>query len=70
MVERSLKFEAENYPGYKHARTIGNIEGGGGWRGEDREARMFVLREQGWVGSDVKRVGGGDEDDSASVEAI
>ncbi|KAH0566310.1 hypothetical protein GP486_000281 [Trichoglossum hirsutum] len=35
----SFKFQSEMYPGYKHARTLGNIEGGGGWRGETRNAR-------------------------------
>lgn len=42
-MERSFKFQASAYPGYRHARTLGNIEGGGGWRGEEREARTFVL---------------------------
>ncbi|KAL8694092.1 MAG: hypothetical protein Q9218_001207 [Villophora microphyllina] len=42
-VERSFKFQAEAYPGYKHARTLGNIEGGGGWKGEDRDARTYIL---------------------------
>ena len=42
-VKRSFKFMAEAYPGYSHARTLGNIEGGGGWKGEDREARSFVF---------------------------
>ena len=49
-IERSFKFAAEQYPSYKHARTLGNVEGGGGWKGEEREARTFVLREQGWSG--------------------
>lgn len=31
-VERSFKFQASAYPGYQHARTLGNIEGGG-WKG-------------------------------------
>jgi 25S rRNA (uracil2634-N3)-methyltransferase len=42
-VERSFKFLAEAYPGYSHARTLGNIEGGGGWKGEEREARSYVF---------------------------
>lgn len=41
--QRSLNFESGNYPGYKHARTLGNIEGGGGWKGEDRPARTYLL---------------------------
>ena len=42
-VDRSMNFDAELYPGYKHVRTLGNIEGGGGWKGEDRSARMFIF---------------------------
>ncbi|KAL6712808.1 hypothetical protein ACLMJK_009649 [Lecanora helva] len=42
-VERSFKFSASAYPGYKHARTLGNIEGGGGWKGEDRPARTYIF---------------------------
>lgn len=39
----------EAYPGYQHARTIGNIVGKdgaksrGGWKGEDRESRMYAF---------------------------
>ncbi|KAF2479875.1 hypothetical protein BDY17DRAFT_233166, partial [Neohortaea acidophila] len=32
-VERSFKFDAGLYPGYRHARTLGNLVGEGGWRG-------------------------------------
>jgi 25S rRNA (uracil2634-N3)-methyltransferase len=46
-VRRSFKFVAEAYPGYSHARTLGNIEGGGGWKGEDREARSYVFQKRG-----------------------
>ena len=42
-VGRSFRFSAQAYPGYRHARTLGNIEGGGGWKGEDRPARTFIL---------------------------
>jgi len=42
-IERSFKFEAKAYPGYKHARTLGNISGGGGWKGEDRPSRTYIL---------------------------
>ena len=42
-VERSFRFQASAYPGYKHARTLGIIEGGGGWKGEDRPARTYVF---------------------------
>lgn len=42
-IERSFKFEAKVYPGYKHSRTLGNIIGGGGWKGEDRPSRTYIL---------------------------
>lgn len=42
-VGRSFKFQADAYPGYKHARTMGNITGGGGWKGENRAARTYVF---------------------------
>ncbi|KAL9128668.1 MAG: hypothetical protein Q9217_002696 [Psora testacea] len=42
-VERSFRFQASAYPGYKHARTLGNIEGGGGWKGEERPARTYIF---------------------------
>ncbi|KAL9591138.1 MAG: hypothetical protein Q9203_000009 [Teloschistes exilis] len=42
-VGRSFKFQSEVYPGYKHVRTLGNIEGGGGWKGEDRDARTYIF---------------------------
>ncbi|UJO24432.1 25S rRNA (uridine-N(3))-methyltransferase [Fulvia fulva] len=45
-VVRSFKFMAEAYPGYGHARTLGNVEGGGGWKGEDREARSYVFQKR------------------------
>lgn len=46
-VQRSFKFMAQAYPGYSHARTLGNIEGGGGWKGEDRDARSYVFQKKG-----------------------
>ena len=42
-VGRSFKFQAAAYPDYHHARTLGNIAGGGGWKGEDRPARTYVF---------------------------
>ncbi|KAM3153309.1 hypothetical protein ABEW05_006289 [Botrytis cinerea] len=42
-VERSFKFQASAYPGYKHARTLGVVKGGGGWKGEERSSRSFVF---------------------------
>ncbi|KAI9679105.1 MAG: hypothetical protein M1829_001775 [Trizodia sp. TS-e1964] len=41
-VGRSFKFQSEAYPGYKHARTLGNINGDG-WKGEDRAARSYIF---------------------------
>lgn len=46
-VQRTFKFQAEAYPGYSHARTLGNIEGGGGWKGEDRDAKSFIFQKKG-----------------------
>lgn len=43
-VERSFKFQAGAYPGYQHARTLGNIEGGRGWKGVDRPARTYMFQ--------------------------
>ncbi|KAL8739328.1 MAG: hypothetical protein Q9181_000059 [Wetmoreana brouardii] len=45
-VGRSFKFQAEAYPGYKHARTLGNIDGGGGWKGEKRDARTYIFERK------------------------
>ena len=42
-VVSSFKFQASAYADYKHARTLGNIEGGGGWKGEDRPARSYIF---------------------------
>ena len=42
-VEMSFKFDAGLYEGYRHARTLGNVEGGGGWKGEVRDARTYVF---------------------------
>jgi 25S rRNA (uracil2634-N3)-methyltransferase len=39
----SFKFVPEDYPGYAHARTLGNISGGGRWKGEERDARTFIF---------------------------
>ncbi|KAI5286531.1 hypothetical protein KEM54_006700 [Ascosphaera aggregata] len=51
-VVTSFNFPWASYPGYSHARTIGEIEGKhggrGGWRGEDREARTYVFERKEW----------------------
>jgi 25S rRNA (uracil2634-N3)-methyltransferase len=46
-VQRSFKFLASAYPGYSHSRTLGNIDGGGGWKGDDRDARSYVFQRKG-----------------------
>ena len=46
-VQRSFKFLANAYPGYSHSRTLGNVEGGGGWKGENRDARSYVFQKKG-----------------------
>ncbi|ODM23565.1 hypothetical protein SI65_01154 [Aspergillus cristatus] len=46
-VVTSFRFPWDSYQGYSHARTLGHIEGKqggrGGWKGEDRDARMYVF---------------------------
>jgi 25S rRNA (uracil2634-N3)-methyltransferase len=44
-IAESWKFDWGQYPGYHHVRTLGAIEGGGGWKGEERDARMFVFKK-------------------------
>ncbi|CAD0087094.1 unnamed protein product [Aureobasidium vineae] len=46
-VQRSFRFQADAYPGYAHARTLGNIDGGGGWKGEERPSRSYVFQHKG-----------------------
>ena len=50
-VQRSFKFQPSAYPGYSHSRTLGNIDGGGGWKGEDRESRSYVFQKKATQGS-------------------
>jgi 25S rRNA (uracil2634-N3)-methyltransferase len=55
-VVESFKFPWEAYPGYQHARTAGDITTGkerneegkrkGAWRGEERDARCYVLERK------------------------
>jgi 25S rRNA (uracil2634-N3)-methyltransferase len=66
-VGRSFRFPAEAYPGYRHARTLGNVEGGGGWRGEERPARTYCFEVPGDDGGgpvEKRRKGGDDEDEN------
>ncbi|KAJ4400301.1 hypothetical protein N0V91_008760 [Didymella pomorum] len=44
-VVESFKFDWSQYPSYSHVRTLGSLEGGGAWKGEDREARMYVFEK-------------------------
>jgi 25S rRNA (uracil2634-N3)-methyltransferase len=44
-VVESWTFDWSQYPGYKHVRTLGTIEGGGAWKGEDRDARTYVFEK-------------------------
>ncbi|KAF2175273.1 hypothetical protein K469DRAFT_765487 [Zopfia rhizophila CBS 207.26] len=53
-VVKSFNFEWGDYLGYAHVRTSGAVEGGGGWRGDERRARMFVFEKAG----DGEREGG------------
>ena len=65
-VNRSFRFEASAYPGYKHARTLGNIDGGGGWKGENRPARtyLFESKENEQLNTPGKGRRGPDDSDS------
>ena len=60
-VGRSFKFQAGVYPGYKHARTLGNIKDGGGWKGEDRGARTYVFESKDGEEPRIQRKGRTDE---------
>lgn len=42
-VGRSFQFDGDMYPGYAHVRTLGDIEGGGAWKGADRKARTYIF---------------------------
>ena len=42
-VLSSFKFDWSLYPGYSHARTLGVVDGDGGWKGEEREARSYLF---------------------------
>ncbi|EFY88917.1 hypothetical protein J3458_008892 [Metarhizium acridum] len=68
-VERSFRFQAAAYPGYRHARTLGAVrnkkgEVGGGWKGEERSARSYVFRRKGEVVEQKKKRRRGDDDSS------
>jgi 25S rRNA (uracil2634-N3)-methyltransferase len=67
-VVTSFKFPWAEYEGYSHARTLGEVEGKdggrGGWRGEDRLARMYVfeVKQEEAKGKKKKRAREGDSD--------
>lgn len=52
-VEQSFVFQANAYPEYRHARTLGVVKGrdgkesGGAWKGEERKARSYVFVRKG-----------------------
>lgn len=66
-VQRSFKFEACAYPGYKHARTLGNIRDDGGWKGEDRASRTYIFeakdQDSGSAPNKPQKGDSGDEDE-------
>lgn len=69
-VEKSFRFQAQAYPGYSHARTLGavrrkNGEVGGGWKGEERSARSYVFVRKGELQSAPARDSGKQYDDSS-----
>ncbi|KAF5681080.1 hypothetical protein FHETE_111 [Fusarium heterosporum] len=51
-VERSFRFQARAYPGYKHARTLGVVRNAkgevseSGWKGEERASRSYVFKRK------------------------
>ncbi|KAK3322414.1 hypothetical protein B0H66DRAFT_531755 [Apodospora peruviana] len=61
-VERSFRFQAEAYPGYRHARTLGVVKtkdggvSGTGWKGEERAARSYVFMRKEEVSNLVTNV--------------
>ncbi|KAG5927051.1 hypothetical protein E4U42_002670 [Claviceps africana] len=70
-VEKSFRFQAAAYPGYKHARTLGVVrnkkgEVGGGWKGEERASRSYVFRRKGEVPEVKKKRRRVDDDDDDS----
>jgi len=76
-VERSFRFQAPAYPGYRHARTLGVVknkkgEAGGGWKGEDRPARSYVFVRKDDVAPPAPRTKqprpGPDSSDSSGAE--
>lgn len=72
-VKRSWKFQREMWKGYRHARTLGVVRGGGGWKGEERDARTyeFVRKGEGAVvGPGKKRGESSDEEEGFEMGEI
>lgn len=67
-VQRSFRFRADAYPGYKHARTLGNVEGanGGAWRGEERSARTYIFELGDGQNNNAARGGKGKKKDAGA----
>lgn len=70
-VAESYKFQPAAYPEYKHARTLGVVKGGGGWKGEDRPARsyVFVRKGEGVVMGEGKKKAESSDDESEAEES-
>lgn len=63
-VERSMRFDWKAFPGYSHKRTLGDLKGDGGWKGEERDSRMFVfVGPEGAGAKEEDEVPGMDSDD-------
>lgn len=66
-VGRSFKFQADAYSGYEHARTLGNIKGGGGWKGETRPSRTYLFevknKEENRIPRGKRKRAADDDDD-------
>lgn len=58
-VQTSFRFQPGAYPGYSHARTLGNIDGGGGWKGENRDSRSYVFKNKAVQASPKSNDGSG-----------
>ena len=43
VVDTSGRWDWEFWKGYQHCRTLGEVEGGGGWKGSERKARAYVF---------------------------
>ena len=75
-VVESFKFPWTAYPGYRHARTTGDITNGedrsdegkrkGAWRGEERDARCYVLEDRDSAGALSRKTKRKEGNDSGS----